>query len=327
MKYKFSEKDFNGYIHSVDNVILTYYIQSIGLKCLDKFILELQKLKDKYSNINYWEKLNVNPCRKYSFYQHVVHLDDGIYILLGHYKDFDRFSKEFTIFPMIRLEINPNKHADKPIFNDFMNIVREYCYDCSLSRYDYAIDVPFTPDKVKVFGTNKEKGLYKGTRYFGQRNKNGFCRIYDKSKEQNLDNPLTRIEHVFSLVKGTKNISFEKIYIENDSVANFDEVSKTDRVIIELCNLCRQNDLEYEDILQKLDRRKRKTIAENIMQCGYSLLEFNEKIHDKLLNSVKEFFNCEKLYEFDYFSKSEKLFEVDVNGFIVVNDDIELPFD
>ena len=106
MDYYFHEKDPKGYVHSIDNLVLTYYVENVGYKCINKLILDLQVLRDKYiSQINYWEKLNLNPSRKYSFYQHAIHLDNGIYLLLGHYTDFDKEKKTFTVFPMIKLSM------------------------------------------------------------------------------------------------------------------------------------------------------------------------------------------------------------------------------
>ena len=319
MEYYFHQKDSNGYVHSIDNLTLTYFVENIGTKCIDKLLIDLQTIKDKYTNINYWEKLNINPCRKYSFFQHAVHIDDGIYILLGHYTDFDKETKTATVFPMIRLEVNPNKHGEKPILKDVLNLINTCCYDCTLNKYDYAVDIPLSPDKVHVFGTNKEKGLYKGTRYYGQRNKNGFCRIYDKQKEQNLDEPLTRVEHVFSTVKTTKNLSFEKIYIQDDSISPV-ELSKTDAVICELCSMLKANGLDYDSVLNKLDRRKKKTIIENLSGNGYKALEFDKSIHDNLLKQV-----------FDKFGVVEKLNNELIeneNGFIDLdNNDLDVPFD
>lgn len=314
MEYYFSQKDSSGYVHSIDNLILTYYVENIGTKCIDKMINDLQVIKDKYPEVNYWEKLNINPCRKYSFYQHAVHIDDGIYILLGHYTDFDKETKTATIFPMLRLELNPNKHGDKPILKDVMGLINSTCYDCILNRYDYAVDIPLLPEDVMVFGSNKEKGLYKGTRYFGQRNKNGFCRIYDKQKEQNLNTPLTRVEHVFSTTKTTKSLSFEKIYIK-DKVETLEKLSKTDAVIVELCTTLKANNIDFEEILNKLDRRKKKTIMEHLNGNGYRLLEFDKKIHDDLLRKVFDEFGVKEL-------------KTDENGFIdMKNNDFEVPFD
>ena len=201
MEYFFKKIDSNGFIHSIDNVVLTYYVESIGLKSIDTLIGCIHLLRDKYKDsVNYYEKLNVTACSKYSFYQNIIHLDDGIFLMIGHYGDYDKEKKEMYIFPLMQLEINPNKHFGKEIFNDLMDIINDSCYDCSLKRYDYAIDVPYNTDDVIVFNSRKEKGLYKGTRYFGQRNRNGYCRIYDKAKEQGLDTPL-------SLRQSTSNIT------------------------------------------------------------------------------------------------------------------------
>lgn len=321
MDYYFSAIDSSGYVHSIDNLILTYYVENVGTKCINKLILDLQCIRDKYPNVNYWEKLNINPCRKYSFYQHAIHLDDGIYILLGHYTDFDKDTKTATVFPMIRLELNPNKHGKKPIMLDLMELINSCCYDCTLNRYDYAIDVPVPPDHVNVFGSNKEKGLYKGTRYFGQRNKNGFCRIYDKQKEQGLEKPLTRIEHVFSTVKTTKNLSFEKVFIQDYS-ADLEKLSKTDAVIVELCTTLKANNLDFEEILNKLDRRKKKTIMSHLQGNGFKPLEFDKKIHDDLLQQVfNEFGVKEETIKNDDFI-------TDADGFIDMNNiDLDVPFD
>ena len=316
MEYMFFETDSNGYVHSIDNFIATYFIEGTGTKYIDKILDEIHSLKEKYADINFWEKLNINPCRKYSFYQHAIHLDDGIYILLGHYKDYDKDSKNITVFPMIRLELNPNKHGKKEIFLEFMGIINVYCYGCMLNRYDYAIDVPLPPDKIKVFNSNKEKGLYKGTRYYGQRNKNGFCRIYDKAKEQLLDEPLTRVEHVISLTKTTKKISFEDIYIEHDEFSiETDIVSKTDKVIVDLCNLCKANNLEYEELLQGLDKRKRWNIQKLLNKSGYKQLEFNEELHNRLLKKVIDYFGVKEIEDS---AESE---------FLEVDDNAVLPFD
>lgn len=328
MDYMFSETDEHGYIHSIDNFIATYYVENIGVKCLDKIIDDIHVLKEKYVDIVYWEKMNMNPCSKYSFYQHAIHLDDGIYILLGHYNDFDRDKKEMTVFPMIRLELNPNKHGKKPVFIEFMNIIETYCYDCMVNRYDYAIDIPVTPDKVKVFGTNKEKGLYKGTRYYGQRNRNGFCRIYDKAKEQKLDKPLTRVEHVFSLTKTTKNISFEKIYIESEKAEDKTEnekITSNDKVIIDLCNLCRSNGLDYEEILQQLNFRKRCKIEEYLNSNGYNQLEFNSEIHNRLFEKVKQYFSVKNNVSAD--ASGQLTIENPYEDFAKLEDSEELPFD
>ena len=309
MEYYFSKKDSSGYVHSIDNLIMTYYVEGLGTKCIDKMISDLQQIHDKHSGLEYWEQFHIKPCSKYSFYQHAIHMDKGIYILLGHYVDYDRETKKADVFPMLRMELNPNKHATKSVLKDVMELVNKICYDGVLTKYDYAVDVPLTPDYVTVFGSNKERGLFKGTKYFGQRNKNGYCRIYDKQKEQGLDYPLTRIEHVVSTTKCTKKLSFEKVYIKSDSETS-EKLSKTDAVIVELCNRLKVNNLDFEEILNKLDRRKKKTIMEHLSGNGYKLLEYDKQIHDELLRQVYKEFGVKEILE----EKQE--LKTDENGFI-----------
>lgn len=317
MDYFFSLKDSHGFTHSIDNCIIVYYVHDVGMNGIRKMIDSLHDLRDKYPACNYWERLGINASRKYSFYQNVIHLDDGITVFVGHYVDWDADKKERTVFPLMQLKINPNKHAQKPVFQDFMALVNKTCYDGVLKSYDYAVDVPYPLNDVQVFGSNKEKGLYKGTRYYGQRGKNGFCRIYDKAKEQGLENPLTRIEHVVSRTKTTKKRSFEKVYVKSGNRKE-EKISATDKVILDLCTLCQANGLDFEDILNGLDRRKRKTIYGYLTDGGYEQIEFDSAIHDKLLN-----------YYMDFFAVKEPAEEIttDEEGFLQVSDDLELPFD
>lgn len=315
MDYFYSLTDTHGYVHSIDNCIVTYYVHNIGLKPVDRLIEEMRKLQQKYPECNYYEKLGVGACRKYHFYQNMIHLDDGITVFIGHYLDYDKDKKEAYVFPMMKLKINPNKHAGKAVFKDFMDVVNKNCYDAVLNSYDYAIDIPLAPSDIQVFGTNKEKGLMKGTRYYGQRDKNGFCRIYNKAEEQGIEGNLTRVEHVVSLTKSTKNLSFEKVYVKSDKEESGD-ISKTDEVIVKLCTLCKANNLDYEDILNGLDRRKRKTIIGYIAGCGYAKLEYDLDIHDRLVS-----------YYRDFFGVKEAVPETDEEGFLKLPDGFKLPFD
>lgn len=320
MDYFYSLKDSSGYIHSIDNLIFTYYVHDIGMNAITRIIEKLHFIRDSFSGIKYWENLNISPCSKYSFFQNAIHLDDGIYLLIGHYTDYEKDKGEMYVYPMLRLEINPNKHANKPIFKVLLELINDTCYDAVLNRYDYAVDIPLPLEDVQVFSTRKEKGLYKGTRYFGQRNKNGFCRIYDKSAEQGLDSPLTRVEHVISMVKTTKTLSLENVYIKVDkNVCGTEKLSPAYSVIAELCMLCAANDIDYEDALNKLQYRGKKAIREKINECSYEQLKFDKGIHDKLVAYYKDYFGIK--------TDNDNLI-VDSDGFInLENYDPDLPFD
>lgn len=295
LNYFVKEMDENGYTHSVDNLVIVYEINPVYQKSyLDMLIDSIHNLRDSYNGlINYWERLNVSACSKYSWYCNHIHLDDGIYISLGHYQEGVKEKGLYVIFPLLKLEVNPNKHFDKPVFKDLQNIINRFCLSGSLKKYDYAIDIPCKLNDIQVFNTRKEPGLYKGTRYFGQRNKDGYVKIYDKTKESGLDSPLTRVEHTFDMVKHTKGKSFTNFHIlqsSQDEKQEDSDLSKNDKLIIGLCMRLSANNLEFEDLLTGLDKRKKRKIYNNLFG-NFKEISFNQELHDKLLNQVMDKFN------------------------------------
>ena len=164
MEYFYSVTDKNGFIHSIDNLTLTYSIRHLGDPGIQSCIDKCHELSEKHNlKSEYWERLNVNACSKYQMYRNHIHLCNGIYLSVGKYVDtFDvsNKSKEYITYPLIKLEINPNKHYNKPIFNDLLAWLKENSGDINLDKYDYAIDIPLKPDDVQVFSTRKERGLY-----------------------------------------------------------------------------------------------------------------------------------------------------------------------
>ena len=256
MNYFYSITDKNGFVHSIDNLILTYSIRDLGQKGIENCIKMCQDLAEKHGvKSEYWERLNVNACSKYQYYNNHIHLCNGIYLMVGKmleiFQDDKLKKKNFITYPLIKLEINPNKHFDKPIFNDLLKWLKDNSGDVHLDKYDYTIDVPLSPDKVQVFSTRKEKGLYHGTRYYGQRNKNGYCKIYDKAKEQGLDTPLTRIEHTISLNKTTKKVSFEKIHYESNT-DNTIKLTDTNLCIVNMANALKSMNVPIDDVIGKV---------------------------------------------------------------------------
>ena len=334
MDYFISKKDSKGYIYTIDNLVVAYDVYSTSYKTISDLLPGIQNLGIEH-NTAYWEKLNLNASAKYSFAKDFIHLDDGIVLFLGTQiesiisKTEKKTKKEYLTFPRIKLEVNPNKHGHKSVLKELLELLKPIVRDSNILRYDLAVDIPKSPDKVQVFNTNKEKGLYKGTRYFGQRNKNGYTRIYDKQKEQKLEYPLTRVETVISQTKTTKELSLEKVYIEDDQKVDPGiKLTKTDQAIIELCELLRVNGLDYKSGLDKLDARKRRFIAEQLGQKNYSLLEYDKELIKDLLEEVMKYFDIAG-------SISEALpvkelingIEVDADGFCVLPEVSDLPFD
>lgn len=270
------------YVHSIDNVIINYY-----LKCSIKYALSrLNELGS--SKYDYWEKLDCSACVKWSFYQNHIHFDKGIYLKLGHYHLYDSKKKEFNLLPMISVEVNPNKHFGKDSYRDILEFIQNECTSGYIVRYDYAIDIPCNLNDLQVLNTRKEKGLYKGTRYYGQRNKHGFCRIYDKAKESGLDNSLTRIEHIFEY---SHDFSFTEFYIkkENDTV-NLDGLSNVLTCIVDMARTLQCMNVDYSSYLQGLDKRTRLKV-EKALSGSFEQYKYREDVVLELLDRVKkEFF-------------------------------------
>ena len=303
MEYYYSVQDAHNFTHSIDNCIVSYY-----LKCtLDSAVKILHSLGA--NRPSYYENLNKTGCSKWSYYRDHIHYDDGIYIKLGKYKIWIKEKRLVELLPVIQIEVNPNKHVGKASFNEIIDFIRQNCTDGHLDKYDYAIDIPVALNDVQVFGSRKEKGLYKGTRYFGQRNKHGYCKIYDKGKEQKSADSLTRIEH--TLVNG-QIVSLESFYIRQSAeLPDLSDLSKSTKTIVLLCMELKQLGGDYMSILDdNTDRRLKKQILEHL-QGGFIEYEYNLDILNKLLAKVSDLFGISY---------------TDANGFMNCLDD-DLPFD
>lgn len=315
MKYFISKNDSKGYVYSIDNLILEYIIKSH----ID-IIHYLHELSEKHDLKNeYWEKLNTPYCTKYQFYNNHIHLCDGIYIMVGKYVTFNDNTRDRDIYPILKLEINPNKHAKKPIFEDLLKFLKENCGDCTLKKYDLAIDIQCKLKDIEVFGSRKEPGLYKGTRTFGQRNKDGYLKIYDKAKEQGLEGDLTRIEYTLVYDKGKKakeGFNFQDVYIRSNE-KSIDKISSSNDVIIKLVNMCIANNLNPLPLLDDLNSRRKKQILENLNGYNFNKIIVEEQLIYDMLSEVKKIFG---VVDRSYIVQ-------DKDGFIFLNNDYDLPFE
>ena len=259
----------------------------------------------------YWEQLDRPGCTKWQYYKDHIHFADA-FIRLGHYSSFDRERKQWDMLPLLSLEVNPNKHSEKLWFKKLMELIREWCCSGHLRKVDYAVDIPVAPGKVQIFQSRKERGLHKGTRYFGQRNKHGYCKIYDKQKEQELDYPLTRVEHT---VRVDEPISLESVMLLDEKtlkIENTSELNGTDLFIVESIRRMRANGIECDDIVQKLGRKKMEKLEKHITG-DYVPLDYGDYYND-LLIGIRELF---------YIDDTSSDIITDSEGFLQVASDFE----
>lgn len=289
--------DDNGYTHSIDNVVCQYLISMNYKKATEKIeeIANDFKLGNKYYTI-----LDRVPSVKYDFFVNHIHLD-FIYIKLGCYKekllDENGGKSSYEVLDYMSVEVNPNKHSDSDLFNKFFDFVKSVeCGSSWIKRVDYAVDVPVKISDVIPCNSRKEKGLYKGTVYFGQRQKNGFVRIYDKSKESELDTPLTRIETVVKFGKKDKFSSIDFGVVSLDSSQTDEKLTPTVSVLVSALRDLMLAGNDVSDYLSKLDRRTRQKI-EPLLYGNLKHYKSSSDLLNKLLDDVKELFyvNCNNL--------------------------------
>lgn len=141
------------------------------------------------------------------------------------------------------LEFNPNKVVDTPEFQEFFKILGVHCPWAELVRYDIAIDVPvarsfcsLSKDKRKY--TVVQNSAEDTTEYLGTHNKSGFCKLYNKKLESDLDHDLTRFE-----ITVNADLSYSEVIdlfpiidvmeVQNDMIAHF-SLTKTQVVLVDL---------------------------------------------------------------------------------------------
>lgn len=256
MKYYKPIVDPHGYIHSIDMVYSVYWSRMSIVGWLD----EIRKLHELYPEIRYDEHLN-RPCSsRYDYFKDGIAIG-GAYIEFGKYTDYDRLTKTFRLLDQVQLRVNPNKYMCEPWFRSLLRLIWDNCSGGWLRKYDYAVDIPLPPSKVQVCRSRKEPGLYKGTRYFGQQGRHGYCKVYDKQKELERKGekipPLTRVEHTQMVGKPQ---SLEEVFILSETVLKDDlsGLNDTDRAIVSMYRELKALGSNYELSLGrgKMDKLK-----------------------------------------------------------------------
>lgn len=218
-----------------------------------------------------------------------ISLSNGGSFYFGYYHNSNR-DNSFTW----KIEINPNKCLPCDDFFDFLHFIysRSVCNRVRISQIDLAIDFPLSRD---CFFLEKDRRIYSLvndgngniTEYLSRHNSHGFCKLYDKQKESNLDNPLTRFE-----------ITLKKFCFA-DVVSAFPVLRFYDNSQIELNSILPdlgQNDTVFLDLLRlnpeffkRLTYRKRK-LFEPYLNLSCSSYEINKDCYLQLILKINEVF-------------------------------------
>lgn len=269
--------------HSIDNLVIEYYVDSFSA---DRVMDSLAGIFS--SCVPDWDREkctrdDLPACSKYQYFKHTI-WGGGFHISYGHYKGFDKVDRTWDVLPVIRFKFNPNKWMRGSLFDALHAWIRERCDNGVLLKYDYAIDVPCRLCDLAV-DSRKEPGLYKGTRYYGQRNQHGRLKIYDKKTESAADVPddMTRVEWTFC---SGREIAFDTIVWLTDGPAPLPAVSDlapqtyaVARVLLDL----KAAGGSVESALQYFDRRTRKKLEPYTVGTGARLMENGaDQLHELL---------------------------------------------
>lgn len=208
LQYGKKVADSLGCVHSIDNLVVEYIVKNFNSQAVIGSLAE-----DVFApTIPGWEKAKFSKsdlpaCSAYSWFKASI-WGGGFYIQYGQYRDFDRVTREWTEYPLMRVKFNPNKYFDSPVLRRLLAWIDERCDSGVLVKFDYAVDVPARLSDIAIH-SRKEPGLYKGTRYYGQRNKHGRLKVYDKKAESDLPDNTSRVEWTFC---AGKPIAFDEVH-------------------------------------------------------------------------------------------------------------------
>ena len=283
LRYNKIVTDSNSCTHSVDNLIVEYVVKSFRKESV------LDSLSALFAeHIPGWErsshcKENLPACTKFQFFRSAI-WGGGFSIQYGHYQDFDRVTREWSEYPVLRVKFNPNKWMESPVFEQLLEWLDVWCDNGVLVKFDYAVDVPCRIGDIEVH-SRKQAGLYKGkTRYFGQRNHHGYLKVYDKKEESELDHELTRVEWTFTL--GKPIVFDDVVWLTNgpSPLPDVRELGSQSYALARMVLMVRSLGGDPKDALALLDYRTRKKIEPYTIGSGVQLFDFGVHYLTQLLH-------------------------------------------
>lgn len=270
LSYAIKKTDKNGCVHSVDNLIIEFIVKNYDHKRIMDMLADLfEKTVDGWEREKN-ERFDSPASSRFAWFRSAVWCD-GFYIQVGQFGEYDKETKRFWEIPLLRIKFNPNKYLESPFFDAFLGWSLEWCECGHIVKFDYCIDVPVVPASLLI-NSKKDYGVFKGTRYYGQRNKHGHLKIYDKAKESGLESPLTRCEWTF---QENKEIAFDDItWIIEPPKAEYDglEIGPKSMGYVKLIAMIRNLGGDVQEALSFLDRRTQKKIEPYTVGSGIKLL-------------------------------------------------------
>ncbi len=307
MHYFISETALDGSVYSCDKICIS---GKIGYHFLDVFSSELSSFlissevgqgieSEKYpfgfkglKKYTYYERFGVRFFR--NNFDLLLSDDTSFYFAYSHNAQIHNKNE-----CRWKIELNPNKCMPCEFVSNFINFVfaRSKPSSVTISQMDIAID--FTVSRFNVYlekdnriYTKIDSGTDNVTEYLSKHNKNGFVKLYNKTKESNLDYDLTRLEITVKDLSYTNFKSvFPKVHIYNNNQVTFDDdridsLSQNDQIFILLLRM-------HPEYLKKLTDRKKQKFR-RFLVADAPLLEPDINCYVNLIEKVRDTFNVSK---------------------------------
>lgn len=196
-----------------------------------------------------------------------------------------------------KFEFNPNKCLPDSFIDCLLSFVVARSSVVSIAQMDLAIDfyaprTNFYFDKDRRISTEKvyetvNDGFGNTTEYLSKHNEHGFCKLYNKSVESNLDFALTRFEITLKEYSvGAVTSAMPDLHIFDKRQLSFDDLSKLEKLTQNDCVLLEMA-CKYPDLYQKLTYRKRQKLAPYVMAFA-PVYEIDYKIFNSLYDELVE---------------------------------------
>ena len=164
------------------------------------------------------------------------------------------------------IEFNPNKCMNSKHFKKLLDAITRCSLDMTLKRYDLAIDIPTDRRNVRLVRDRRKYELVENkgalTEYLGARNEGGFVKLYDKTKESDLNYVLTRLEITLDNEKKLADV-FPTVYIVDvqRAMLGVNNLNDTEMVLLELL----QNSETPEYYLRRCGRKTQNKLKQYLV--------------------------------------------------------------
>ena len=265
LKYWLTRHGSRGEVLSIDKLIVK---GEIGFDYVEGFHLKLsQYIAQAYRDFKFVK----DNCRtsdnfgqyKYNYNFKLIHNSAFFFAYKHNSHDKDKLCW--------KIEFNPNKCLPDVFLDEFVQLICSMSKDISIAQMDLAIDFPmprtnfyFDKDKrksvEKVYETVND-GFGNTTEYLSVHNSHGFCKLYNKSVESDLNYALTRFEITLQDFSRTKVLeAMPDLHIYDKAQLTFDELQKIQKLTQNDCVLLEMA-CKYPQLYQKLTYRKRMKLA------------------------------------------------------------------